>query len=60
MHRPLASQRDRFDADFSIGQASLREICAETANGAPVSLDYAKRRPFAFNGVIEEVNVKLK
>jgi len=27
--------------------------------GSPVSLDYEKRRPFAFNGTIQEVNVKL-
>ena len=27
--------------------------------GSPVSLDYEKRRPFAFNGMIQEVKVKL-
>jgi arylsulfatase len=27
--------------------------------GSPVSLDYEKRRPFAFNGTIQEVKVKL-
>ena len=28
--------------------------------GSPVSLDYFDRRPFAFNGVIEDVKVELK
>ena len=28
--------------------------------GSPVSLDYAEQRPFAFNGDIEEVVIKLK
>ena len=28
--------------------------------GSPVSLDYAERRPFEFNGVIEEVTVTLE
>jgi arylsulfatase len=27
--------------------------------GSPVSLDYENRRPFAFNGTIQEVKVKL-
>jgi arylsulfatase len=28
--------------------------------GSPVSLDYAERRPFAFDGTIETVLVELK
>ena len=28
--------------------------------GSPVSLDYAERRPFEFNGVIKEVTVTLE
>jgi arylsulfatase len=28
--------------------------------GSPVSVDYFERRPFAFNGKIDEVRVELK
>jgi arylsulfatase len=28
--------------------------------GSPVSIEYAERRPFAFNGIIRSVNVTLK